>query len=204
MEEIILVGYGGHAESVADCIEREGRYKIAGYTDAQRREAVYPYLGTDEALAIYRQKGIANAFVTIGYMGKGDVRERLYRQLKSLCYTLPAIIDPSAVISASSQVGEGTFIGKATIVNAGAEVGRMCIINTRSLVEHGCRIGDFSHVAVGAVLCGGVHIGEGAFIGANSTIIQGMDVPARSFVPAGCVIRKNTKALLWQADRRNV
>lgn len=33
MENILLVGYGGHAKSIADCIERQGIYKIAGYTD---------------------------------------------------------------------------------------------------------------------------------------------------------------------------
>ena len=28
MEDIILVGYGGHAKSVADCIERKKEYRI--------------------------------------------------------------------------------------------------------------------------------------------------------------------------------
>lgn len=33
MEEIILLGMGGHAHSVVDSIEREGRYHIAGFLD---------------------------------------------------------------------------------------------------------------------------------------------------------------------------
>lgn len=33
MEDIILVGYGGHAKSVADCIERKNEYRIIGYTE---------------------------------------------------------------------------------------------------------------------------------------------------------------------------
>ena len=33
MKDIIIVGFGGHARSVADCIERTGQYNIVGYTD---------------------------------------------------------------------------------------------------------------------------------------------------------------------------
>ncbi|WP_156032724.1 hypothetical protein [Selenomonas sp. FC4001] len=42
MEDIVLVGFGGHAKSVADCIEREGKYHIAGYTDVKLQ-----VIGTD-------------------------------------------------------------------------------------------------------------------------------------------------------------
>ena len=84
MEDIILVGYGGHARSVADCIERAGIYRIIGYTDTVCYETNYTYLGTDEVLEQYRGKGIKNVFVAIGYMGKGNLREKLYNKLKKL------------------------------------------------------------------------------------------------------------------------
>jgi len=38
MENIILAGYGGHARSVADCIERQGKFNIIGYTDLNKYE----------------------------------------------------------------------------------------------------------------------------------------------------------------------
>lgn len=50
MEDIILVGFGGHGKSVADCIEREKRFRIAGYTDNKEQLCGYPYLGTDQEL----------------------------------------------------------------------------------------------------------------------------------------------------------
>ena len=33
MEDIILVGFGGHAKSVADTIEQSGQFHIAAHTD---------------------------------------------------------------------------------------------------------------------------------------------------------------------------
>lgn len=191
MEDIILVGYGGHGRSVADCIERGEQYKIIGYTDMEQYESSYLYLGRDEVLGRYRREGVENVFVSIGYMGKDARRECLYQQLQLLGFAFPVIADPSAIISKTAKVGEGTFIGKGAIINAEAELGKMCIINTRALIEHECHVGDFSHVAVGAILCGKVSIGKGTFVGANATIIQEIELPERTFVPAGEVIRRS-------------
>ena len=145
MEDIILVGFGGH--------------------------------------------GIKNAAVCVGYLGKGCIRDKIFEKLKGIGFTLPVVKDPSAVVSSSARIGEGTFIGKRAVVNAGAQVGRMVIINSMALVEHECVLEDFSHIAVSAVLCGEVSVGRAAFVGANATVIQGMNIKPHQIVPAGAVIR---------------
>ena len=189
MEDIVLVGFGGHAKSVADCIEREGKYHILGYTDLQEAESQYSYLGTDDKLQAIFDGGVKNAAIGIGYMGKGAVRQHLYVKLKEIGYTLPVISDPSAILSSTAVIGEGTFIGKCAVVNAEANIGKMAIINAKALVEHECAVGDYSHVAVGAVLCGQVKVGEAAFIGANATVIQCREVKGGTIVPAGATVR---------------
>lgn len=186
-----MVGYGGHAKSVADSIERQQKYNIIGYTDAEARESHYKYLGTDAVLKNYFGQGVKNAAIGIGYMGKGDVRVKLYEHLKHIGYSLPIIVDPSAVISETAQIGEGTFIGKGAVVNAEAAVGKMAVINTMALVEHECVVGDFTHVAVGAVLCGQVRVGDSVLIGANATILQCIDIPSNIIIPAGETVRRN-------------
>jgi len=189
MENIILIGYGGHAKSVADCIERQKHYKIIGYTDFKKHESMYEYLGTDDMLRDYYMQGITNAAVCVGFLGKGCIREKIYENLKSIGYTLPVIKDPSAIISSSALIGEGSFIGKHCVINAEARIGKMVIINSVALIEHECKVDDFSHVAGSAVLCGQVTIGKAAFIGANATIIQGKKIFPHQIVPAGAVIR---------------
>ena len=189
MEDIILVGFGGHAKSIADSIERNKKYRIIGYTEPAEVESRYPYLGTDEVLKYYFSNGIRNVAICQGYFGHGKLRQKLYKYVKDIGYTLPVITDPSSIISNTATVGEGTFIGKGAIVNAEARIGKMAIINTMSLVEHECVVGDFSHVAVAAVLCGQVEVGEAAFIGANSTVIQCRKIESGRIVPAGVTIR---------------
>lgn len=189
MEDIILVGFGGHGKSVADCIEREKRFRIAGYTDNREKTCAYRYLGTDQELLKYYEKGIKNAAVCVGYLGRGCIREKIFEKLKGIGYALPVVKDPSAVVSSSASIEEGTFIGKGVIVNAEASIGRMAIINSMALVEHDCVLGDFCHIAVAAVLCGQVSVGRAAFVGANATVIQGMKIEPHQIVPAGAVVR---------------
>lgn len=189
MDKIILVGFGGHAISVADCIERDKQFHIAGYVDFTSNSSRYHYLGNDAMLEEYYRNGIKHAAVCVGYLGKGTVRERLYDKLKKIGYDLPVIADPSSIVSNSSSIGEGTFIGKNVVINAGSTIGKMCIINTSAVIEHQCTVGDYSHISVSCVLCGNVIVKKAAFIGANATVIQGQMIDAGEIVPAGKIIR---------------
>jgi sugar O-acyltransferase, sialic acid O-acetyltransferase NeuD family len=189
MENIILAGYGGHARSVADCIERQREFNIIGYTDLKKYESPYTYLGNDDVLKKCYDNGIHNAAICIGYLGKGELRQNIYLSLKKIGFNLPVIIDPSAIVSKSAQINEGVFIGKGAIVNAEAKIGKAAIINSNALVEHGCSVGNFAHIAVSAVLCGQVKVGDFAFVGASSTIIQHREIHRNQIIPAGSVVR---------------
>jgi sugar O-acyltransferase (sialic acid O-acetyltransferase NeuD family) len=189
MEDLVIVGFGGHAKSMADCIERKRKYNVVGYTDIKEHHSKYKYLGTDNELQSIFDSGVRYAAVGIGYMGKGTIRNKVFELLKSIGYELPVITDPTSIISDSAIIGEGTFVGKAAIINAEASIGKMSIINTRALVEHECKIGEFTHVAVGAVLCGQVVVGDSVLVGANATVIQCRKIESNSIVPAGVTIR---------------
>lgn len=196
MNDIILLGIGGHAHSVIDSIEQARQYCIAGFLDTKenldKEYRGYHVLGTDDMLETYYQKGIRNAFVTVGYLGKGSVRQKLYAELKRIGYTIPNIIDKRAVLAKNVYMGEGIYIGKQAVVNANANIGSMCIINTGAIIEHDCSIGDMAHIAVGTVLCGNVQIGKSTFVGANATIIQGRKIGEHCVIGAGEVVKRDT------------
>ena len=193
MEDIILVGFGGHAKSIADSIEQSKEYRIIGYTEQTvcNGASGYNYLGTDDVLEEYYSKGVKCAMICVGYLGKSRIRDRLYTQLKSIGYKLPVIIDNSAIIAKDARIEEGSYIGKGAIVNANAKLDKMCIINSGAIVEHECKIGEFVHVAVGAVLCGNVSVRAHSFVGANATIIQGISIGENCVIGAGSTVLKN-------------
>lgn len=208
MENIILLGTGGHAHSVVDSIEQAGQYRIIGFLDREEMQGKtyrdYPVLGMDEDLDRYYKDGVKNAFVTVGFMGHGEIRERLYQRLKAVGYRLPNIIDGTAVVSGSAELADGIFIGKKAIVNANVRIDRMCIINTGAIVEHDCVIKAFSHISVGSVLCGNVQVEESSFVGANATVIQGIKIGKRSVIGAGTTVRKNVEDYCMVKDEKVV
>ncbi len=197
MEKIVILGNGGHAKSLADIIEREKRYEIAGYVvnenDSEMPDAKYPRLGGDAQLEQIFRSGITNAAIGVGYMGKSGLREKLWELVKRIGFSLPVICDPSAVLAGDVRIGEGSFIGKSSIVNANASVGKMCIINTGAIIEHDCEVGDFSHISVGSVLCGNVKVGAASFVGAGATVIQGISIGKGCLIGAGTTVRKDIK-----------
>lgn len=191
MEDIVLVGFGGHAASVLDSIERASLYNVVGYTDYKKKDGTlkYEYLGDDNSLDQIYDQGIRKAFVSLGQIGTDEIRHTLYNRLKIIGYELPSIIDPSAIISNTAVIEEGCFIGKGAIINRNTKIGKMSIINTGAVCEHDNQIGEFTHIAVRSVLCGNVHVGDNCFIGANTTVIQSVNIESGAVIGASSLVR---------------
>lgn len=196
-EKIVLLGSGGHARSVADAIEASDIYEIAGFIDCEEnKDAVYrgyKVIGNDGDLQGLYDSGIHHAFICVGYLGRGEIRDTLYEKLKKTGFEIPVVADPTAVLAKDVCIGEGTFIGKTAVINSGASIGKMAIINTAAVVEHDCRIGDFCHISINSTLCGRVSVGDRSFVGAGSVIIQEITVGECSVIGAGSIVVKNVK-----------
>lgn len=203
MDKILILGNGGHAGSLIDIIERQNKYAISGLVVNEEGADCggYPVIGKDDDLESLFSGGIKNAAIGVGYLGKSNLREKLYDKLKHIGFELPVICDPSAVLSKRVRIGEGSFIGKGAIINACVSIGKMCIINSGAVIEHDCSVGDFSHVSVASVLCGGVNVGRASFIGANSTVIQGKAIGQGCIIAAGTVIRHDVEDYSMAYDK---
>ncbi|AZO96322.1 acetyltransferase [Halocella sp. SP3-1] len=202
MEDILLIGGGGHCKSVIDAITQGNLFNIVGVLDIREKVGRYVnnirIVGIDDDLSSYYTEGIRNAFITLGSIGDPELRIKKYIYAKKIELKFPVIIDKSAIISSNIIIREGTFIGKGAIINTAAQIGKNCIINTGAVIEHDCIIDDFVHIAPGTVLSGGVHIGENSHIGTNSTVIQNIIIGSNTVIGAGSVvvkdINKNSKA----------
>ena len=195
MEKILLIGGGGHCESVIDSIIENSSFDIVGVLDTPEKvgETIggVPIIGVDEDLQKWRNKGIQNAFITLGSIGHTQLRQKLFQQAKKIGFSFPVIKDKTAIISNRTTINEGTFIGKGVIVNASVKIGKLAIINSGAIVEHGSTIGDYCHLAPGSTLSGNVSIGKSTHIGTNTTIIQGIEIGKETIIGAGSVVIRN-------------
>lgn len=195
MKNIILLGSGGHAKSVVDAIEKDGQYAIKGFLEIPEKQEFsykdYKVIGMDKDMRKVHNDGIDYAFIALGFMGRSNVRQRLYNQLIENGFMIPSIIDPSANVARDVEIQSGSFVGKNAVVNANSCIGKMCIINTGAIVEHDCRVGDYTHIAAGAVMCGGTKVGNSTLIGANATIVQELTIGSNVIIGAGSVVLSN-------------
>ena len=175
MKNIVILGAGGHAHVIADIVKAEGNRVVAFLDDDSSQK--------DCSGPISNYVKYLDCEFVIG-IGNNDVREKIS------CLNLKwhTAKHPSAIISESAQIGEGSVVMPNAVINARARVGSHCIINTSSIIEHDCRIGDFTHVSVGANLGGTVLIGSKTWIGIGSTIKNNCSIISNIIVGAGAVV----------------
>lgn len=190
MEEIILIGGGGHCKSIIDVIEQQAKYQIAGIID--KKELIgtevlgYKIIATDEDLPSL-QKQFPHAIITIGQIKSNTARVNLFETLEKLGFNMPIIISPLAYVSRHASVGEGTVVMHGAIVNPHAKIGKNCIINSKALIEHDAVVENSCHISTGAIVNGGVVVKENTFFGSNATSKEYITVAG--FIKAGSVAK---------------
>jgi sugar O-acyltransferase (sialic acid O-acetyltransferase NeuD family) len=197
VDEIILIGAGGHARSCIDVIEQSGQFKIAGLVEKgklnNKENLGYPIIGTDDDLQNLRQK-YSHSLITVGQIKSPKIRIKLYQLLKELDFTLPVIVSSQAYVSKHAQIGEGTIIMHGVIINANAKIGNNCIINNRALIEHDAVIGDHCHIATGAIINGEVSVGNETFIGSGTVTKQAISIGNNCIIGAGVVLKNDIES----------
>lgn len=188
MENLILLGGGGHCKSCIDVIEQEGKYKIIGILDNEELlgQSVlgYDFIGVDADIEKFAILG--NSFlITVGQIKSSAIRKKLFTLLNKYNAQIATVISPRAYVSKHAHIAKGTIIMHDVLVNASASIGKNCIINSKALIEHDSVIEDFCHISTSAVLNGGVRIKEGTFFGSNAVSKEYIKTDRDDFIKAG-------------------
>ena len=196
-KNLILIGAGGHARSCIDVIEQEGKFKITGIVGLESELGLqvngYEVIATDKNLSTLISKA-QFALIALGQISSPDTRASLYQQVSKAGFDLANVLSPSAYVSPSAQIGEGTIVMHGAIINTGAKVGSNCIINSRALLEHDTQVLDNCHISTGAILNGGVLVEEGCFIGSGTIVKEAVSIGERSVVGMGSLVRSSLSA----------
>lgn len=194
MNDILLVGGGGHCRAVIDVIERTGAWNIAGIVERPDVAATavmgYPIVGTDDELAALRAKA-RFALVTVGQIKTPRIRENLYKRLVDAEFSLPVIVSSQAQVARSATLGAGTIVMDFAFVGVNVQVGENAILNTRCLLEHDVVVGNHCHISTAAVLNGQVRVGSGSFIGSGALCREGVSIGSASVVAMGALVRSD-------------
>lgn len=174
-----LFGASGHGKVIKEIIEANGQ-NVEAFVDDNRR--VSELCGRK---VLHDEVNLSPMIVSIG---SNSIRKKVVEKLEC---SFGVAIHPSAIVSPSAKIGEGSVVMAGAIINADAVIGKHCIINSGASVDHECIIGDYCHIAPHATLCGQVHIGEGTLIGVGACVIPCINIGSWCTIGAGAAVIKN-------------
>lgn len=188
---LLVIGGGGHAWVVTEAARASG-WRVLGFFDDNASAAIddqSPRLGPLARAATFGQEpgsadplAPAQAIIALGSL---ELRARLIAEMGGL---FGVVVHPTGLVSASSTLGPGTFVGASAVVQGRTTIGRHGIVNTGAIVEHDCRLGDNVHVAPRATLGGGVRVGANTLIGLGASVRPGVKIGSGCTVGVGAAV----------------
>lgn len=187
--QLIIIGAGGHAVSVADVAMSAG-FSVHCFVDAKK--------GGQKLLGINIVSRVSDVEDPLLYdfaiaVGDNAIRCKVFSELCSQYgpVTFPALIHSSAVVSEFSVVDRGTVIMPKAVVGPNSKVEMFCIINTQASIDHDGLMHSFSSLAPGAITGGAVKIGNRSAIAIGATIKHGIKIGDDVVVGANSYVNKH-------------
>jgi len=147
---------------------------LRGWTELQ------PWLRHQDAASLGFVVAIGNPY--------GHMRCRIHDLLTGAGFTPVSLVDPTARLCASAQIGAGVQAMPGAIVHNEAVIGRQCLLNTRSLVEHDCVLEEGVEIGPGATLAGRVHVGANSWVASGAVVLPRVRIGRNTIIGAGAVV----------------
>ena len=190
MDDVVIIGAGGHGKVVLDILLAEGKYRPVGFVDnnpslLDSYVCGLPVLGPINALPRLKRQRIRHAIIAIG-----DNRQRLAQRplVDAEGFTVVSAVHPAAYVSPRATLGRGVVVAPGARIIVEANIRDLAIVNTAAVIEHECDVGEGAHVCPGAILAGRVRLGRGAFVGIGAQVIQCRTVGDFAVVGAGAAV----------------
>lgn len=189
MKRLLLIGFGGHARSVADVALAAGFEQLLFVDEhgaAGQSFAGFPVAG--------EMPPAEEGWPCMPCAGRNEWRREQLARLAAGRRPVATVISPRATVGVGAQIGAGSFVGHHAHVGPLARIGAGSIVNTGAAVEHDCVLGECCHVSVNATVAGRCRLGNLVFVGAGATVIDGVSIADEVTVGAGGVVVANIGA----------
>lgn len=105
-----------------------------------------------------------------------------------------SIIHPTALISSSAVIGEGSFIGAYCAVSSNVNIGHHVMIQAFSNIGHDASVGDLASIESYVFLGGYAVVGESSIMHTKSSIIPHKSIGKDCVVGFGSVVMRDVKS----------
>ena len=199
-KKIVIIGGGGHAGIILDCIKAQNKYQPIGYLDKKKGNFYHEdikYLGDIDNFFKNIKKKYKNEklYFTIA-IGDNFVRKKIYFYLiknKKLSLNWATLIHPSASISSKVKIAKGAQILNGSIISFNTKISKLVCINTGATIDHDNYFASFSGAGPGACTGGNVKVGKKSYLGIGCTINNSIKIEDNVIIGAQSFVNKNCK-----------
>ena len=154
---LLILGAGGLGQVVAESAQMSGRYTKIAFLDDQPSEEKSRLFNIVGSIA--DAASLSSSFIyAIPAFGDNSRRYEMMEKLRTYGYKIPRIIHPTAHISPTAAIGEGTIIRPMVGISRDVVIGECCLINMGAMIDHRCVIGRCCHIPMNAVVRGEIEI----------------------------------------------
>ncbi|MFT3881484.1 MAG: acetyltransferase [Gemmatales bacterium] len=192
-QKLLILGSRIFAEEVADLASDVPGIEVAGFIENQdRQRSASPLLGLpvywiDELTRLAKDHLVISGIGTTHRIHYIDEVQKYHARFATL-------VHPTARVSRTSTVGEGSILNVGSIIAAHSVLGNHVIVNRAALIGHHVAIGDCVTIGPGANIAGKCNIGNGAYISMSAVVIDRITIGENSIVGAGAVVTKDVPA----------
>lgn len=200
---LIIVGAGGHALSVADAALSAGSTVVGFYSP----DGTGPASALGPVLSSLDPLDLSDTAFALG-IGTNHSRESSAQDIsKRFARTeIVSVIHATAWVSPHATVHPGAVILAHTSVGPGSTVGRGALLNTGASLDHESSLCDYASLGPGARTGGNVSVGERTMIGIQAGIVHGVTVGSDCVVGANSLVNSDldSNVVAWGTPARTV
>lgn len=151
-KKLLIIGAGGHGKVAKEValsmkVNEEHIYTKIDFLDDMMEGAVGKIADLELTAPQYDE-----IFVAIG---DNELRKELFQKIKYMGGVLATLIDPTAYVSPSAVIENGSIVEPCALINANVHVKQGSIVSIGVIVDHDALLEDFCHANTGTICCAG-------------------------------------------------
>ena len=199
--ELVIIGAGGHALSVADAALSSGWTAISFYSP----DGKGPTPSVGQVLSSLESLEITKTAFALGVGPNHDREDAWEEVVKHFPHAqLTSVIHATAWVSPHSIICDGAVILAHASVGPGSTLERGALLNTGASLDHDSSLGSFGSLGPGARTGGNVRIGERTMIGMQAGILHGISLGSDAVIGAHSLVNQGVEnnAVAWGSPAR--
>ena len=186
MDKFIIIGTGGHANSILDLISGLGG-EVECFVNFE--SDIKSHLGKP-TISINDLNKFNYKFSLVFAIGDPIIRKRAYKEmsLQKMINYFPPLVHKTSYIAPGAKLGYGTVLLGNVHVGPNSQIGNFCILKTKSSIDHDCEIGDFNILSPSVTIAGTVSTGAECYFGMGALVSNNLSIGPRSTIGANSFV----------------